>query len=92
MIKQLIKIGNSCGVTLPAEAVGHLGLKPGDKVEVYADARGLHLVPVEHVQAVSLQGVWEEDVALTAADLRGARKVAWKRFAPRFAGKSRRAP
>lgn len=70
MAKQLIKIGNSLGLTLPASAVSGLNLKPGDEVEVYSDGKSLHLVPVKQVKAVSLGGLWK-DVDLSEDDWNG---------------------
>lgn len=37
-MQQIIQIGNSVGITFPAEYAKKLGLKPGKKVEVTHDA------------------------------------------------------
>jgi antitoxin component of MazEF toxin-antitoxin module len=34
MKQKIIKVGNSLGVTIPADFVKNAGIKPGDKVEV----------------------------------------------------------
>lgn len=36
-IQKILKVGNSLGVTLPANFVKNLSLKPGDSVEVVQD-------------------------------------------------------
>lgn len=69
MIKQLLKIGNSVAITIPAEEVVKLKLKPGDKVEIYSDGESLKIVPIRKIKPIKLRGLWkgldisEEDIA-----------------------------
>ena len=51
MVKQLLKIGNSVAVTIPAEEVAKLKLKPGDKVEFYSDGESLKIVPIRKIRS-----------------------------------------
>lgn len=41
MIRKIIKIGNSDGVTIPASAMKAYGLKVGDRVEVFVARPGI---------------------------------------------------
>lgn len=77
MVKQVIKIGNSCGLILPAEEVEKLHLKPGDKVEVYSDGTSLRIVPVARIKAVKLGNLWD-GVNISEDELRTARREAWR--------------
>lgn len=69
MVKQLLKIGNSIALTIPAEEVTKLKLKPGDKVEIYSDGETLKIVPIRKIRPIKLGGlckgfdVSEEDIA-----------------------------
>jgi len=79
MAKQLIRIGNSIGLTLPTSEVSRLKLKPGDKVEIYTDGQSLKLVPVRRIKPVKLGGLWrgtdisEEDISKIRREMWGAR-------------------
>lgn len=79
MVKSLLKIGNSVALTIPAEEVAKLKLKPGDKVEIYSDGESLKVVPIRKIRAVKLGGLWkgldisEEDIAEVRRDMWGDR-------------------
>lgn len=79
MAKQLIKIGNSIGLTLPTDEVQRLKLKPGDKVEVYSDGQSLRIVPARKIKAIKLGGLCKgEDISEEAIE--EVRKEMWGRL------------
>ncbi len=63
MIKRLLKIGSSVALTIPQEAVEHLRLKPGDKVEVYSDGTSLKIVPMGKKKKLTAGMMFEETVS-----------------------------
>lgn len=77
MQKRLIKLGNSCALTLPAEEVARLKLKPGDQVEVSSDGNALKIVPVRKIKAVALGGLFK-GVEISEEDIREVRKEMWR--------------
>lgn len=76
MAKQLIKIGNSLGITIPSSEVERLGLKPGDQVDVLSDGQALKIVPVKKIKAVKLGGLWK-GIDITEEDIVEARREMW---------------
>lgn len=76
MAKQLIKIGNSVGLTLPIGEVQRLKLKPGDKVEVYTDGHALRIVPVRKIKAIKLGGLCP-GIDITEEDIEEVRREMW---------------
>lgn len=77
MVKQLIKIGSSCGLVLPAEALEQLQLKPGDKVDLLSDGVSLRIVPLTRVKPISLGGLWA-GTEITEEDMAAVRKETWR--------------
>ena len=79
MAKQIIKIGNSLGLTIPSSEVERLKLKAGDKVEIYSDGHALRIVPAKRIKAIKLGGLWkgidisEEDIAEIRREMWGER-------------------
>ena len=81
MAKQLIKIGNSIGLTLPTTEVQRLKLKPGDKVEIYSDGHSLRIVPAVKILPVRIGGICKGE-AISEEDIAEARREMWgKHFA-----------
>ena len=78
MVKSLLKIGNSIAITLPPEEIKRLRLKPGDRVEIYADGQALRIVPLKKVKAIALGGVCK-GVDLSEAAIAKVRREAWGR-------------
>lgn len=76
MVKQLLKIGNSVAITIPAEEVAKLGLKAGDKVEIYSDGETLKIVPVRKIKPIKLGGIWE-GINISEEDIAEARREMW---------------
>lgn len=77
MKRQILKMGNSYGLTLPPEEVERLHLKPGDEVEIYSDGNALKIVPMTRIKAVSLEGLWK-NIKISEEDISIARREAWK--------------
>ena len=79
MVKQLLKIGNSVAITIPSEEVAKLGLKAGDKVEIYSDGQSLRVVPVRKIKPIKLGGLCKgEDIS--EEDIEEVRKEMWGRL------------
>ncbi|MBI2082805.1 MAG: AbrB/MazE/SpoVT family DNA-binding domain-containing protein [Deltaproteobacteria bacterium] len=76
MAKQLIRIGNSLGLTLPTNEVKRLNLKPGDKVEIYSDGKSLKIVPAIKIKPTKLAGLWK-GIKITEEDISEVRREMW---------------
>lgn len=79
MVKQLLKIGNSVAVTIPAEEVAKLKLKPGDKVEFYSDGQSLRIVPIRKIKPIKLGGICK-GLDISEEDIAEARREMWGKF------------
>ncbi len=79
MACQIIKIGNSVGMTFPTSEVKRLNLKPGDKVEIYSDGESLRLVPVRKIKAIKLGGLLKGSDT-SEEDIAEVRKEMWGKF------------
>lgn len=77
MTRQLVKIGNSCGIILPAAEVKKLKLKPGDGVEIYSNGQEIRLIPINRIKPKKLGGLWK-GVTISEEDLSAVRKESWK--------------
>ncbi len=78
MAKQIIKIGNSLGLTLPSSEIGRLKLKPGDKVEIYSDGHSLRIVPIKRIKPIKLGGLWADaHIDISEEDINQVRKEMW---------------
>ena len=77
MAKQLIRIGNSVGLTLPTDEVKRLKLKAGDEVEVYSDGQSLKIVPVFRIKPVKLGGLCKGE-KITEEDIAEVRREMWR--------------
>jgi antitoxin component of MazEF toxin-antitoxin module len=77
MVKQLLKIGNSVALTIPAEEVAKLRLKPGDQVEIYSDGESLKIVPIRKIRAVKLGGLFK-GMDISEEDIAEVRREMWK--------------
>ncbi len=80
MAKQIFKIGNSLGLTIPTGEVKRLKLKPGDKVEFYADGQSLRIVPLNRIRPVRLGGICK-GVDISEEEIKEMRKEMWGRLA-----------
>ncbi len=80
MKRQIIKIGSSVGIILPAQEASRLKLKAGDEVEVVAEGEGLKIVPMNRIRPIRLRGLWK-GVNLSEEEINEARHEAWKSFA-----------
>ena len=76
MAKQIFKIGNSLGLTIPTGEVKRLKLKPGDKVEFYSDGQSLRIVPVNRIRPIKLGGLWK-GIDITEEEIAEMRREAW---------------
>lgn len=81
MRRQVIKIGSSLGLILPAQEAGRLKLKAGDEVDVNFDGEGLKIVPINRIKPIHLQGLWK-GIDLSEEEIDEARHEAWKSFEP----------
>ncbi|MBI4374543.1 MAG: AbrB/MazE/SpoVT family DNA-binding domain-containing protein [Deltaproteobacteria bacterium] len=80
MAKQLIKICNSVGLTLPTNEVKRLNLKPGDKVEIYSDGKSMRIIPAVKIRAVKIGGLCKGE-SISEEDIAEVRREMWgKRF------------
>lgn len=76
MHKQIIKIGSSLGITIPAKEAEKIGLKAGDSVKIEGDDEMLKIIPVHKIKPVSMAGLWRK-IKITNADIKRMRKQAW---------------
>jgi antitoxin component of MazEF toxin-antitoxin module len=83
MIKKVIKIGNSHGITLPTELVHQLGWGVGDRIELFSNGSELRIVPVRKIRPVKIGGILKDvpggDISLE--EIKIQRREMWgKRF------------
>lgn len=76
MRRQVIKIGSSLGITLPAQEASRLKLKAGDEVEIIGEGNTLKIVPQTKIRAISLGGLWK-GIDLSEEEIDEARREAW---------------
>ena len=77
MVKQLLKIGNSVAITIPSEEVAKLGLKAGDKVEIYSDGETLKIIPIRRIRAIKLGGLCK-GLDISEEDIAEVRREMWR--------------
>jgi putative addiction module antidote len=62
MTRKIFRSGNSLAVTLPPDALEHLGIEEGSRVEVFEDAEGGKIVITP--AAINLDGVDAEFIRM----------------------------
>lgn len=56
--RKITQMGNSNGVTIPTEALEHMGVKRGDDVSLYLEKDGrIYLKKNEHLDFEGLEGI-----------------------------------
>lgn len=79
MEKQVLKIGNSLGLTLPPSETRRLKLKPGDLVELKPEGDGILILPQSRLKKIRLGGIWQGQ-DLSYEEIQEARDQAWQKI------------